>query len=141
MKIKVIVVLLPLLFVVFACHKDDSEPVFTTEGYIIGFDPCTIRHPGYDLGLAIVSTDVQDTLVTYNFPDSIYNFPDEYFQNYMSSAYFPDSARYEYKIKIEYKKAENDEVVILECLADFNQADFSKQIMYNQVIIEKIINY
>jgi hypothetical protein len=122
-----------------SCKKEDNK-LQHAEGYIVGFDPCTIRHH-YDIGYVIFTTDLKDTLVTYNFPKNIFEFPDEYFINYMNSAYFPQSARYEFKVKISYTKATGNEKVIHECLTDFNYSDFFEQIVNNQIIIKSATKY
>lgn len=128
-----------LIFIAIACEKPNVK-VFQTEGYIVGFDPCTIRH-NYDIGYIIFTIDLQDTLVTYNFPDNIYEFPVEYFANYMNSAYIPVSARYDFKVRFSYTIARENERTIHECLSDFNNGDFSKQILNNQIIIKSASKY
>lgn len=147
-------VLLSLVFICFSCLyetieikkpddptksiKCDSTKVDSTridfpyreikylEGHVVGFDPCTIRHSYKPIGYAIISHDLEDTVMTYNFPDSIFNIPSNYFSNYMSSGYFPNKARYEFKIRMTYRSPYENEVVILLCTADFNQSDFAR---------------
>ena len=119
-----------------ACNKNDDN-LYQAEGYIVGFDPCTIRH-NYDIGYVIISSNLKDTLLTYNFPDTIYNFPKEYFQNYVNSGYFPSTARYEFHIHITYSIAKEDESIYHLCATDINMSEFYKAI---QVIIKIVSKY
>lgn len=128
-----------LCFIILTCERNDDKLLYA-EAYIVGFDPCTIRNH-YDVGYVLFTTDSKDTLVTYNFPNNIYSIPSEYFANYMSSAYFPQQARYEFKIKISYTKAMDNERVIHDCTTDFFFGDFSKQILHNQIIIKSATKY
>jgi len=122
------------------------------EGYIVGFDPCTVNHH-YRIGYVIISSDLIDTLITYNLSDAtfrmpatimlnpfdtLYKIPESYFQNYRNSAYLPIETRFDYKVKVTYTHATEVEKIFHECSADFNQGDFSNQILHNQVIIKSV---
>ncbi len=118
------------------CNRNDNnDNISPKEGYIVGFDPCSYQH-NYKIGFAIITTDLKDTLITYNLPDSIYTFPPEYFNNYASTGYFPSKARYEFKIRFTYRIAAEDEKVYNLCTADINESDFYKA---KQVIIETVL--
>lgn len=136
-----------IIFLAFSCEKDNDKPIKSTEGYIVGFDPCTINHH-YQIGYIIISTDVKDTLLTYNLSDNIYQMPatvllnsadtiyqipESYFQNYRNTAYFPDSIRYKFKINVTYSEATGDEIIFNLCTNDFNYSDFNNAI---QVVIK-----
>jgi hypothetical protein len=56
--------------------------------------------------------------VIVNQTDTLYNIPENYFQNYMDSPYFPNEARYKYKILITFRHAEEDELTIYGCTTD-----------------------
>src|SRR4030042_6768165 len=105
MTLKIIQSLFLISLLLAACKKEDDN-LYQIEGYIVGFEPCTIRH-NYDIGYVIISSDLRDTLLTYNFPDNIYDFPQEYFQNYFNSGYFPSLARYEFHVQITYSIAKD----------------------------------
>lgn len=139
-----LIILLSLLFI--GCDKDDTELNYV-EGYIVGFDPCTINHQ-YRIGYVIISKDFKDTLVTYNLSDNVfkmpasiisnssetlYKIPETYFQNYRNSAYFPESVRYEFKIMVSYTNANENEKVFNLCTTDFNYSDFNNA---KQIIIK-----
>ncbi|MCK9421962.1 MAG: hypothetical protein M0Q38_05140 [Bacteroidales bacterium] len=125
----VMITLLGFLFI--RCDKDDIE-LNHMEGYIVGFDPCTINHH-YRIGYVIISKDLKDTLVTYNLSDNSFKMPasvllnssdtlykisELYFQNYKNSAYFPDSLRYKYGVKISYSFPNENEMVYQLCTTD-----------------------
>ena len=138
-----------IVCIAFSCEDDESIPIKSTEGYIVGFDPCTINHQ-YRIGYVIISTDLQDTLVTYNLSDSVYKMPanvisnvsdtlykipDSYFQNYGNSTFFPDSLRYKYKVKISYIIANENEMIFNRCTTDILFLHFI------QVIIKSATKY
>ncbi len=134
--------------VVSLCEKDNDQPI-QIDGYIVGFDPCTINQH-YRIGYVIISGDLKDTIVTYNLSDfnfkmpasvllnpsdTLYIIPESYFQNFRSSAYFPIEGRNKFRIKAEYRFASEEEKVYNLCTHDINEADFSYQFLHNQVII------
>jgi hypothetical protein len=122
-----------LIFCLFfaSCDKKDTETK-QTDGYIVGFDPCSLKN-NYATGFAIISMNLKDTLMTYNLPDSIYRFPLENFQNYENTGYFPTDLRFKYKIRVTYAIATESEKISLFCLAYINQSEF---INATQVIIK-----
>ena len=137
-----------IVFMAFSCEEDDDEPIKSTEGYIVGFDPCTINHH-YKIGYVFISTDLKDTLITYNLSDNtfkmpasvllnlsdtLYQIPELYFQNYYNSAYFPDSLRYKYEVKISYLIANENEMIFNLCTTDILFLHFI------QVIIKSATN-
>jgi len=106
------------------------------DGYIVGFDPCSYatNHIAY----VIVSDNLKDTLITYNFPDTVFTFPPSLFSNYLNSGYFPSDVRYLYKVKIEYKVAEGNDLVYLLCTGNLNESEFNHAI---QVITLSALKY
>jgi hypothetical protein len=139
-----------LLFL--ACTEKENPELQEAEGYIVGFDPCTINHH-YRIGYVIISKDYLDTLVTYNLSDRVftmpasvelkssnplYTIPEDRFSGYRDSAYFPELYRNDYPIKISYRKALDHELIINLCTADINMGDFSRQMMNNQIIVVKV---
>jgi hypothetical protein len=137
-----------VLFTAFGCEKDE-QPLKYATGYIVGYDPCTINHQ-YRIGYVIISKDLKDTLVTYNFSDSIYKMPASvvfnsdtlykipalYFQNYWGTAYFPDTLRYKYGVVVSYSIAKESEKVYNVCTQEIISLPF-----YNQVIIKSAAKY
>ena len=144
-----------LVAILISCEKNEKihdEILQNAEGYIVGFDPCTINQQ-YRIGYVFISTDLIDTLITYNLSDTkykipasiisggktLYRIPWSYFEGYVGSAYFPESARYEFKIKVAYRKADQDELDFNWCTTDINQHDFYRQFEHNQVIIKSAL--
>jgi hypothetical protein len=123
-----------LLFIMCSRHENDNP---YKDGYIVGFEQCSYQH-NYKLGYAIITTDLRDTLMTYNLPDSIFIFPPEYFYNYINSGYFPSKARYDFKIKFTYTIANKDQQVYNLCTTDINSADFNNSV---QVIMTSVTKY
>ncbi len=110
---------------------DDENNLKELDGYIVGFDPCTVNHH-YRIGYVIVSTDLKDTLVTYNLSDqtfkmpasillqpsdTLYKIPESYF-NAESGYYFPESARNEFEVNVTYRYPKDDERINFICNID-----------------------
>lgn len=124
------------------CEKsEDKINLRELDGYIVGFDPCTINHQ-YRIGYVIISTDLKDTLITYNLsdntfkmpasvllnsPDTLYKIPEPYFNNGWGGM-FQASSRYEFKIKGTFRYAKEDEERIHLCTNDLF-------LNYKQIII------
>lgn len=134
-----------LLILFGACDKEDNM-LCQTEGYIAGFDPCTIHHH-YRIGYIIISTDMKDTLITYNLSDhtfkmpasvlldlsdTLYKIPASHFQNYPYSTFFPDTLRYKYKVRVSYLNATENEMIYNLCSTDINYVNYNAK----QVIIK-----
>ncbi len=144
-----------LLTLQFSCVEKEDFETFELEGFILGFDPCTINH-NYRIGYVIISDDFSDTITTYNLsPEEykmpapvglnpnrpLYTIPELEFRNFRGSAYFPeflfypDSLVKNYPIKLTYRKAQEHEKPILWCTTDFYMGDFINPWMNNQVIV------
>ncbi len=134
-----------------ACTEKENLELEEVDGFIVGFDPCTISQQ-YRIGYVIISKDYLDTLITYNLSDRVftlpasvglnaskplYTIPEDRFSGYRDSAYFPELYRNDYPIKISYRKALDYELNINLCFTDINMGDFGRQIIYNQVIVVK----
>ena len=131
LKISFIFLLLSLMGA--GCEKEEDKNLRNLDGYIVGFDPCTVNHH-YQIGYVIISTDLKDTLVTYNLsdetfkmpasvllqsPDTLYKIPEFYFNNGWGGM-FQASLRYEFKIKGTYRDAKENEKSIHLCTNDLS---------------------
>ena len=120
----VIVALLSALAIA-GCNKEREE-LSEFDGYIVGFVPCTVHHH-YRIGYEIISSNLKDTLVTYNLSDekfqipasvigssgeTLYNVPESFFQT--------STSRYALKIKGTYRFAKDFEVPVLGCNDDLS---------------------
>jgi hypothetical protein len=90
-------------------ENSDSKQV---EGYIVGPERCSgvniQGETGEAGGYYIVSTNLKDTLLTYNFPKDIFSFPVDFF--HQTNLY-----RNKYKVQISYRIALEDELIYLLC--------------------------
>jgi hypothetical protein len=143
-------ILFPIFIgIVASLCENDRDQTMKIDGFIIGFNPCTINHQ-YRIGYVIISGNLKDTIVTYNLSDSnfkmpasvllrpsdtLYIIPELCFADFVNSAYFPVEYQDKFKIKAEYRFAHEEEKVVHLCTADINQADFWYQFLNNQVII------
>ncbi len=119
------------LIIIASCSKEDSN-IISKEAFVVGFDPCTVAN-NYRLGYVIITEDLNDTLLTYNLSDvtkkipasillntndTLYKIPEDYFENFENSIYFPNSSRFEYKLTVNYKFATEEEMVFNLCSTD-----------------------
>ena len=98
-------------------QKDDSETYSELiQGCIIDYDRCSdISEKGEKTAKAnayyIISENLKDTLLTYNLPDDLFEFPLAFF-GYEASEH---SFRYDFKIKFTYRMAKEDEKILVAC--------------------------
>lgn len=90
------------------------------DGYIIGFDRCSgvkiDDGKGKAGGYYIVSTNLKDTVLTYNLPENIFDFPAGCFPaTFSSPVWFSDTYNKEFKVNIQYKIAFKEEIVYPLC--------------------------
>jgi len=104
------------------CYCAKKEDKISTDCYLVGFDPCS--YATHQIGYVLISSNLQDTLITYNFSDSIFTIPAVYYANYVNTGYFPTEARYKYRTKFNCRIAHGHELIYLMCLANLNQAEF-----------------
>lgn len=136
-----------LLIASFCSCQREKIQTESLEGFVVGYDPCTISQH-YRIGYIIISNDLQDTLLSYNIsdpdfrmpasilsdkPDTIYKIPERYFENFRNTPFFPDSLRYKYCIKITYLPSEKEELIYNICFTDIIFLSF-KQIMIKSIL-------
>lgn len=126
-----------IFFIVsYSCDKEANE-YQTSEGYIIGFDPCEGDVKTSNRGFIIACNNLRDTFVTYNLPDTVFVFPQYLFSNYIYSCMFPDSEYLNYKIKFQYRFANENEKYYPLCIAIIYTWEFS-QFNDRQVILNEV---
>ena len=109
------------------CQKKDVLPSTdcTREAYIIGFDPCR----GTDgKALVIALTAPRDTVLTYNFPEGVYDFPPTIYADPRTSFLFPDSVRRAYKVRLGYRVTPPEELFSGICRANVPLAAFLRAV-------------
>jgi hypothetical protein len=124
LKILSLSMLLPVLTVLISCtscekSNDNSGP---EEAYVIGYDPCTVIYDTTEnawvgsQGYIVTLSERKDTVLTYNLPDTLFDFPHEYFC-FPCEGSFPRSEWKTYKMMIDYEYVEEDERFFAICLA------------------------
>jgi len=110
-----------------------------SDGFVIGFDPCTgVEDPnGGEVGFLIHVNSQKDTVVAYNFPAGIYDFPPEYFINYRYECFFPDSALLDFPIKIKYRPVTENEKNHPVCRGDILTGQFNPEDQIKLLTITK----
>lgn len=140
-----------------SCVEKEEFETFEMDGFIVGFNPCTINHQ-YRIGYVIISNDFSDTIATYSLSPKefrmptpvglnpnrpLYTIPEQEFRYFRGSAYFPEflynpySLIKNYPIKVTYRKASENEYVANRCTFDIFLGDFIRQWLNNQVIVVK----
>lgn len=138
-RIVKIVVIASIGILFLECEKNDIK-FYSTEGFIIGFDPCEGGTLTSKRGLIIACNNFEDTLVAYNLPDSIFVFPQKLFANYINSCLFPDSEYLNYKIKFQYRFANKNEKQYPLCLANIYTWEFDHYVRDRQIILNEVTN-
>ncbi|MDR1983585.1 MAG: hypothetical protein LBQ28_02000 [Prevotellaceae bacterium] len=95
----------------FSCGKEEKMNSNQLDGYVVGWEGCSGSTIQGEYGEAnayyIISSDLRDTLLTYNFPKDIFNFPATCFENgniaFSTPVWFNTSFRYAFKVHIEYE--------------------------------------
>jgi len=111
------------------CKKDENgNKVFSEEAYVIGVDPCMSN--GYVLFLS----KSKDTVLTYNLPPDFAKRIDEKWTGPLGDGYlFPQKFKGEFKIKISYHFANENEFVYPVCKANIYTGGISK--VKKQIVI------
>jgi hypothetical protein len=121
------------------CEKD-KVGIKQLDGYIVGFDPCTI-HQGFRIGYIIVSADLKDTVMTYNISDVTYKMPASILSlsgnvlytipesDFKNVVFFPVTARYDFKVHISYRYPNTNESYSSPCLALYLSGSLYKEIV------------
>ncbi len=126
------------LFFIMGCDNDDEPTTITSEGYVVGFDPCATTGAPYEMGEGLLIWTEHDSLLTYNFPKDIFNFSNELFTSRITSYYFPLNHFDEYKIRVTYRRAREEEKLggSFLCQAIINLGGFKKYIDNEMIILQ-----
>ena len=103
------------------------------DAFVVGFDQCAM-HKGRILAIV----EPRDTVITYNFPDSVYTFPDEYFSNYLFDCLFPSKALEEFPVRVKYRPSKPEELTTHICFGDVYTARLSPLVKEKQVVMLSI---
>lgn len=137
-KLQQIIILFAIIGITsFSCEKEKHE-IKQTEGYIIGFDQCEGGVLTNDRGFVIACNNFADTLVTYNLPNTLFDFPQYLFADYIYSFLFPNPEYLNYKIKFQYRFSSEKEKYYPLCLGTINTWGFTHSVKDRQIIIKNI---
>ena len=126
------IVISTLLVLILSCKKE----VMWDSAYVVGFDPCTGAYPdSLNKGYILITIDSKDTVATYNLQNDIFDFPESYFANYKSNCLFPDSMRYNFRVRIKYSFTEEKNKVASFCFADIYQGIFYQYTNNRQITL------
>lgn len=112
-------------------------PEWTVAGYDDCFDYFSIDD-GYGEagGYLLVTANLKDTFLTYNFPDDVFRFPEEVF-NKAHLAWFDETARKTLKFRIECEIVPEDEKDYRICTAQYPMHFMDND--YRQIIVTSAI--
>jgi len=140
--ITILLLLLPVCMVLLGagCEKDQEEYSDYVEGYIVGSFQC--NNDSKERGFCIILENNADSVFTFSLPEDIFDFPQGIIKPghdaFSGGPYFfPDSLRYEFKLKFKSKKPDKSEVI--DCPLAFNTMGipFSWE-KWNYVILENV---
>lgn len=150
-QLTIFLLLLPLCIVLLGagCNEDKDEYSAYVEGYVVGsFIGDEVNAEGQATGnktergyciLLEESENKSMDFYTFNFPDTLFAFPDKILTSgndpyNCGPSFFPDSLKYAYKIKLKYQIVdEPDKAQFITACFAFDAA-FSWE-NYNQVIV------
>jgi len=116
-----------------AAEKDSETPPVSRDAFVVGFDQCAMYE-----GRILAIVEPKDTVITYNFPDSVYVFSDEYFSNYQFDCLFPKEALDKFPVKVKYRPSKTDELTTHICSGDIYTSRLSPLVKEKQVVIVSI---
>lgn len=103
------------------CQKDDEEPVFEAEGYIIGHHPCvgsstvsTGRGEGKGYLVATTGSN-SDTLMVFGVPMDMFEVPEEWYSSL--TPLFPAEGGSVFKMRFSYRKSDENMGLQFPCIA------------------------
>lgn len=125
------------------CDKEskNENKEYQFKGYLVGYDPCTINYKN-GCGYIIISSDLKDTLRSYNLSgnnynvpiapiifdsDTLYRIPKLHFNK--ENPFFPTSLRFSYPIRITYRFASEHERTYNLCTTDMIFLGFKEVII------------
>jgi len=113
-----------------APEKEQEEPLVFKNAFVVGFDQCAMYK-----GRILAIVEPKDTVITYNFPDSVYKFPDEYFSNYQFDCLFPGDVLGKFPVRVKYRPSKQEELTAHICFGDVYTARLSPLVKEKQVVI------
>ncbi|MDR0790031.1 MAG: hypothetical protein LBO06_04465 [Bacteroidales bacterium] len=129
-----IIILLAIAAISFiSCEKESNTDMKNStlqdNFYVAGYDVCSGVHftdsTSKAGGYVFVSEDLNDTLLSYNFPDTIFNFPaDCMTTNVFGINFFPQQYRNMFKVSMTYTIVPEEEQTHYPCITLYPQLYF-----------------
>lgn len=113
--------------------KENEELLVFKDAFVIGFDQCAAFR-----GRVLAIVEPADTILTYNFPDSIYSFPDSLFSNFRFDCLFPNHALSAYPVRVQYRPSTQWEFTGYLCYDDMYTVRLVELLENKQVVIVSI---
>ncbi len=120
-----------LLLLLAGCHEKEVIPSQNEIAYVIGFHPCTAHAIKKAYILELPQT--KDTVVTYNLPDSLYQFPKELFRDKLIFL-FPLSEQKKYPVRLTYHQAQQQ--TLIACTTDIHLVGYDSVVEGREIIVE-----
>jgi len=79
-----------------------------------------------------------DTLVTYNLPVKLFNFPKELFNGYLGIFLFPDAYKNKYNISFSFRYSTSSEKIYPVCSGLIYLAEYNKHVRDRQIIVDNV---
>lgn len=123
------------------CKKKKSCESVISIGRIIGYDPCSYYTPSNNIKdagfvIEIDNTTNKDTVVSYDIPNDIFQFPDvDGFTATNGQFLYPLDVQHKFKIKFNYRFAEENEKTAIICSWDINTAPFNAAVKGKEIFI------
>jgi len=118
------------------CKKDNSNKVYTEDAYVIGVNPCTgaPRDGRPEKGYVVLLSKRMDSVLVCNLPIELVKEVDARPNLLLEEGcFFSPAIRGNFKRKITYKYASEDEYKIEYCMAIYDMSGISK--INKQIII------
>lgn len=114
-------------------EKQQEEVLVVRNAFVVGFDQCAMYK-----GRILAIDEPRDTVITYNFPDSVYSFPDAYFSNYLFDCLFPAEVLKKFPVRVKYRPSKPEELSTHICFGDVYTARLSPLVKEKQVVVISI---
>ena len=146
---KVTFLIIGSILIAFGCKKAKTNTRYSEKGIgrIIGYDPCGYytnpnKVNGAGFVIEIDKGILKDTVLTYQIPDGLFEFPViDYWSTVYGNFLFPSELQSRYRIKFNYKTATENEKMGYACLAIVNAGPIYAATKGNQILVFDIAKY
>ena len=137
------------MLIILGCRKDTSKTCYPEKGVgrIIGYDPCGYysnpnKVNGAGFVIEIDKGILKDTVLTYQIPDGLFEFPMiDYLSTVNGNYLFSPEFQSRYRINFNYKTATEMEKMGYACPAIVNLGPIYAATKGNQILVSCIVKY